>query len=300
MNNGISIILVNYNSFELTRQCIDSIYMQIKDEDIEIIVVDNCSSDSSLEKLDKIFPSIKLIRSKENSGFGRANNLGVQSSTKEYIFLLNADTILHNDPFPFFFYLFEKYKDIGIAGALLTNKDGGNSLSGGNTYSIRKYLRLALKRYKYRILHKRIDFTEQEVDFNKQEQQVDYVIGADMFLKRELFLEAGGFDPHIFMYFEDVEFCHRVSDMGYKMWLTAGPSITHLEGSGNKKTEFQRLHNTASLMYCMRKKYNIFEFRLFQIAFFILKFPLIFEKGKQKENWQYLLTIFQYNRYLLN
>jgi len=122
--NTVSVILINYNAGQITCNCIESIYKQVKSCDYEIIVVDNASADNSVERIKSSHPAVKLIQSDENLGFGRANNLGVTNAKGEFVFLLNNDTILKNDPFPYFFKHFENEPSTGIVGCLLKTKNG--------------------------------------------------------------------------------------------------------------------------------------------------------------------------------
>ena len=98
----VSVIIVNYNTVELTKQCILSIYNQTKDVNFEIIVVDNNSEDNSVKIIENNFPQVILINNSDNIGFGRANNLGVEIAKGKYIFFLNSDTILLNNAIKIF------------------------------------------------------------------------------------------------------------------------------------------------------------------------------------------------------
>ena len=287
----ISIIIVNYNTVKLTSDCIRSILDNVE-SNYEIIVVDNASDDNSATILAHRFPDIIMVESDINLGFGRANNLGAKYARGKYLFLLNSDTILHNDPFPYFLKFSEHYNDIGALGTYLFDGSGDYCQSGGKFYSVSKYLKLAL----LRLIGKH---SKAEVPLNSNNIEVPYVIGADMFIRKDLFNSIGGFDDNIFMYFEDVELCKRLFGLGYRSYLVNGPAITHLVKSSST-SQFSRLHNTASLMYCIRKDEGVLKFRFFQIAFFLLKFPiLIVQPTNLKNNCEYLSSIFNYKKYLV-
>lgn len=290
----VSIIIVNYNTCELTYNCISSIYEYVRFCKIEIILVDNASTDNSLEYIKEKFPEVILIASKINLGFGRANNLGAKHAHGEYLFLLNSDTILKNDPFPLFLDFFKNNNllKIGILGTFLIDGQGTYSKSGGKFYSMKKYLKLALLSY---FPHKTIN----EIDIHKNVITTDYVIGADMFLRKDLFSDIGRFDEHIFMYFEDVELCKRLAKNGYVSFLIKGNNIIHYVNSSST-SQFSRIYNTASLLYCIRKESNSIIFFLFQLTYFILKFPILFKRPRHfNDNWSYLKTIFCYKKYVL-
>lgn len=291
----VSIIIVNYNNADLTLECIESIYKEVKSIQFEIIVVDNASRNKELDLIINNFPEVIGIQSDENLGFGRANNLGAQHAVGEYLFLLNSDTILLNDPFVYFFEFVRNNicLEFGALGAFMTDEFGIDTLSGGSLYSSKKYLCSALNSYFGLSRKKEIDVLCENYC------RVGYVIGADMFLKRKTFDEIAGFDECIFMYFEDVEMCNRLEKKGYASFLLKGPKILHLVGK-RKVSQFCRLHNMASLMYCMHKDNSSFSFFMFQLAMFLLKFPILFtSRFTFCENWTYLSSIFAYKKYLV-
>lgn len=286
----ISIIIVNYNTVDLTTSCIESIYSSVNSS-CEIIVVDNNSSDGSVQILSQKFPSLTVISSDINLGFGRANNLGAAHARGKYLFFLNSDTILHNDPFPFFMAFIEKHVKVGCVGTYLFNSSKEYVQSGGCFYSRKKYLRMALYRW---INHP----YPTEVPLKESYSEVDYVIGADLFVDRLIFLNTGGFDKNIFMYFEDVELCKRINNLGYKSYIIPGPQITHLV-KGSSSSQFSRVHNTASLIYCLSKDISRINLFFFQLLYFLLKLPICFRYTHgYKNNIEYLLSIFNYRKYL--
>lgn len=287
----ISIIIVNYNTPDLTISCIKSIIEHVR-IDFEIIVVDNHSCDDSIEKLkSNCGQEIILIESPENLGFGRANNLGATYAKGKYLFLLNSDTVLNNDPFKWFIPFYESSSEIGAIGAYLKDGRGEYTLSGGKTFSIRKYLKIALRG----LLRKRNN--KFEAPLKDEIQEVDYVIGADLFISKNLFRKSGGFDQNIFMYFEDVELCRKLVDKGFKNYLIPGPQIVHFVKSSST-SQFARVYNTASLMYCIRKSTSFLKFKIFQISYFLLKMPILLRLHSFKKEWEYITTIFQYKKYL--
>ena len=120
----VSIIIVNYNTQELTLQCLRSVYEKTAGISFEVIVVDNASSDDSVKQVRIEFPQVILIESPENLGFGRANNLGFENSTGDYIFLLNSDTLLINNAIEILWRFLNQNFDIAIVGGQLFEEDG--------------------------------------------------------------------------------------------------------------------------------------------------------------------------------
>lgn len=299
MNPKISIIIVNYKTLQLTLQCLDSIFSNVKDKEnfVEIIVVDNASEDDTIHQLRQKYPKVICVQSNENLGFGRANNLGATYAQGDYLFFLNSDTLLHNNPFDYFFDFINNNQDqqIGTLGAaFLMDKSNNYAQSGGTFYSAKKYLYNAARRWVL-LDHK------QEIDITSTTNlPVDYVIGADLWIKHSLFKEIGGFDPRIFLYFEDVELCKRLKKKGYQSFLIQGPKIQHLIKSSSTSQNV-RIYNIASLMYCLNKEMNKLKFNLFRLSYFCLKLPVLLKRDNSfTENVNYLLTIFKYKNYLVS
>lgn len=289
----VAIIIVNYKTPELTIACINSIFEHVVSCRCEIIVVDNNSGDASIEMIKNAFiDKIILIESPENLGFGRANNLGASYSNAEYYFFLNSDTVLKNDVFRWFLNFYESKPDVGAIGAYLIDGSGEESLSGGSTYSAKKYLRVAFNGLSHRK-------TPKEVIKSDKPIQCDYIIGADLFVSSALYNSVGGFNPRIFMYFEDVELCARFQAEGKNNYIIPGPEIIHFVKSSSN-SQFSRVHNTASLMYCLKNKMNPFNFRLFQLGYFLLKSPLLLRCNTFKKEFQYVSAIYNYKKYLVN
>jgi len=254
--------------------------------------VDNASSDNSVVEIKRRYASsVKLVNSSCNLGFGRANNLGVKHASGQFLFLLNSDTILKNDPFPYFLGFFDTREDIGALGTYLKDGNGIYTKSGGCFYSMNKYLMMGLKRLFF------IPSNE-EIPLSDGFRKVEYVIGADLFIKKNLFEKIGMFNKHIFMYFEDVELCKRLYDIGCQSYLIPGPQIIHFVKSSST-SQFSRIYNTASLMYCIQKEHNRLSFSLFQIAYFLLKIPLLLKIKNIRKEWEYISSIFKYKQYLV-
>ena len=285
----VSIIIVNYNTCPLTCACIDSIFQNVHSCKFEVILVDNASSDNSIIEIKRRYASsVKLIASDYNLGFGRANNLGVKHAFGQYLFLLNSDTILRNDPFVYFFEFFHTRENIGALGAYLKDGNGVYTKSGGNFYSMSKYLMIGIKRFFFVP-------SNEEIPLSNDSCEVEYVIGADLFIRKELFEEIGMFNKHIFMYFEDVEFCKRLHDAGYRSYLIPGPEIIHFVKSSST-SQFSRVYNTASLMNCIQMEHNYLNFLLFQVAYFLLKTPLLLNIRNIRKEWDYICSIFKYKQ----
>jgi len=288
----VSIIIVNYNTLALTKQTIESIREMTIGVDYEIILVDNNSSDGSVEYF-KQDEGITFVASPENLGFGRGNNLGVSYANGKYVFLLNSDTILLNNAISLFYNFYEKNSTnlkLGVLGCVLEDLNGIEVLSRVPFKSISNCLKTFSKKFKEKILkHKKIGFNLPSDDVF----QVEAVLGADMFLTRELYNKIQGFDEDFFLYGEEVELQKRIHDQGYKNYLIRAPKIIHLEG-GSSDNKGKRL--SSKTIYRLKegefrfikKHYNPLYYCLYFLVQLITFYPWIiisnrFTKKEKKE-----------------
>jgi len=228
---NVSIIIVNYNTLHVLRPCLDSIIEHTYGINYEIIVVDNGSTDGSIEVLSKD-SRIILIPTGENLGFGKANNKGLEYAKGKYIFFLNSDTLLKNNAIKILYDFAEQYQGrLGALGCILEDRQGNRIHSYGQfprmKNDFQKFLWIpilkGLRLYHYPV-----------IEYPKQWMTVEYVTGADLFVRREILDECGAFHPAFFMYCEESEMEHRFNLYGYDNVLLNGPRIIHLEGEGGK------------------------------------------------------------------
>lgn len=229
----VSVIIVNYNTEALLADCLESVYEHTQGVDFEVIVVDNASVDGSRDLVRNSYPAVRLLENAENAGFGRANNRGAALARGRYVLFLNSDTRLLNDALKAFFdYCEAADGTLGVVGCWLRGADGGfvNSYGVYPSYgsSIANRLELALG----------IPAKPAGARQAGSACRVACVTGADMFMRTDLFLEAGGFDEDFFMYYEETELQRRLSRAGYRHELIPAPQIVHLE-EGSKKSRMR-------------------------------------------------------------
>ncbi|WP_044115002.1 glycosyltransferase [Anaerophaga thermohalophila] len=281
----VSIIIVNYNTKKLTIECINSIIKHTKDITYEIVLVDNNSTDDSVQYFKKL-KGIKLIESRKNLGFGGGNNLGVKNAIGKYILLLNPDTILLNNAVKLFYDYMESTKDnVGVIGCNLLDSDGAQGLTYVNFKSIKNHLK-----FSFNILCKKlnINLPKRIVD-TKAPYDVDGVLGADMFMKKELFTNLNGFDTSFFLYVEEVELQKRIADKNYLRRIIPGPLIIHLEGGSSNKNGKQLKYST---IYCLEegtlryihKHYSKLYYFLFVVIQFFTWLPWILVDKRFSKN----------------
>lgn len=229
MQKELSIIYVNYNTADQVMKSVESVRRHTKGIDYEIIVADNNSqNDTNLQTLidDE---AVKVVRLDDNYGFGKANNAGVKESTGEYIFLLNPDTICHDNSIKILLDCLKADKTIGVMGPNLINAESSP------THSFRRAgdgiiteLNFSLFGLPYKALY------GNNFEFNHSGKQIEvaYSCGAAMMMRRETFEKIGGFDESFFMYYEDQDLCNRIKKTtGLRIVNEPTAIIQHLEGT---------------------------------------------------------------------
>lgn len=234
----VSVIIVNYNTCVLTRNCLNSIYQQTKDIDFEVIVSDNGSKDGSIEMIKKEFPQVILIENNANLGFGAANNRGLKIAKGKYIFYLNSDTVLLNNAIKFFFDYWEQSQEkdkIGALGANLLNDKGEIIHSGGKfpkawkeVFFLSARLLITYIVWMFGIKKRR---TKKKL-VSEISDNVDYITGADLFVKNNKY---AFFDERFFLYYEETYLQLQLNHIGLKRIIIKGPKIIHLEGESNSQ-----------------------------------------------------------------
>lgn len=244
----LSIIIVNYNTLELTQQCINSVRDNTHGIEYEIIVVDNASTDGSREIMAEQ-EGILFIESGGNLGFGRANNLGAQQATGRYLLMLNSDTIVVNNILGRMVERFDRQPlEVACLGSLLVHGDRKPSYSFGYFVDWRDEFRI------------KKEGKNNTVIVNDQEE-VDYVSGADLFVRKEVVDKIGLFDPDFFMYYEDMELGYRYKKNGYSSVIVNEKGIIHLEGASSNSSYRKVCIITRSYMAYLRKTLNKSDFR---------------------------------------
>lgn len=229
----VSIIIVNYNTCKLLQECLESIYRHTQGIDFEVIVSDNGSVDGSIEMMKK-YPQVTLIENNANLGFGAANNRGLAVAKGKYIFYLNSDTVLLNNAVKIFYDYWEMSPErnkIGALGCNLLDEDGKVTHSYGNFPVYKTEVRWRLIQLS-KLVIKRIIFllgktyTKKLLHTNSfYEGRVDYVTGADLFLKNNEFAK---FDERFFLYYEETDLQLQLHQSGFYSMIIPGPEIQHL------------------------------------------------------------------------
>ncbi len=273
----VSIIIINYNTPQLVKQCVDSIFLHTANVDFEVIVVDNNSTDDSASILAND-DRYTFVQSRQNLGFGKANNLGYKYTSGKYVFLLNSDTILLNNAIELFYNAMEKLpQNIACIGCKMIDAEGKPIKSIGiwQELTIKRILKSSLLSYfpfskpMYVFAQNNYGLLDSENPFIK----VDIVIGADLFIRRTVINELGLFDPRFFMYTEESDMQRTYLMNGFYSGIIVGPKIVHLVGKSAPSPN-RKLMSTSGQFTYLKKWNHPFLYKLFRIAFFLLRFPI--------------------------
>ncbi len=262
----LSIIIVTYHHKELILNLLESIelYNDIDDQ-LEVVIVDNSENDEILNYLKNIKFSLQMkYISNMNNGYGSGNNIGAKCAASKYLLFLNPDTVIVEPVFKYALKQFEKYDMFGMK-LLTIDKKSNFSCRYNNSYTIKSAL---LNR-----IAKKINI------FNPKKY---YIVGADIFIKKDLFFRVGMFDENIFMYNEEFDLTQRVLKITKKIGYINKKCIIHMEGSGeyNKFDLNQRSRYLESYRYVC-KKYNINYKKNIKNQLRFLKLRKIFSKNKE-------------------
>ncbi len=243
----VSIIIVSYNTCQLTRNCLGSVFEQTKEIDFEVIVSDNGSSDGSIEMIKSVFPQVILIENNANLGFGVANNRGLKIAKGKYVFYLNSDTVLLNNAVKMFFDYWEESPEkerIGALGGVLLDEKMQTMHSGGDFPDYKFLCSGVLHQIKFHFIKTvvcllRLGNVYQKLRKKKSSsvtvkvgEQDGYVTGADLFLRND---SCAAFDENFFMYYEETDLELRLKEKGLKRIIISGPKIQHLTRKLDKK-----------------------------------------------------------------
>lgn len=226
----LSICIVNWNSSGQIKRCLESIYKNSGNFKLEIIVVDNASTDDSVRMIKSDFPEVLLIENKENIGFGRANNLAIRKSNGEYILILNPDIIVIQPVFHEMILFLASNKHVGVVGCKLVN-DNGKVQKSFNKYFPNCFLSLINIFLPGKVIES-LHIDPKKVNHSIQ---VAWIIGACMLFRREILLKLNGFDEQYYMFCEDIDVCYRLKLMGMRTYYLGNLEMLHDHGASIKK-----------------------------------------------------------------
>ena len=251
----LSVVIVNYNVRHYLWQCLDSVVRASTGLDVEIFVVDNASTDGSIDYVSASFPNVKYICNTENVGFARANNQAIRQATGDIVLLLNPDTIVSEHTFAHCLHFFELHPRAGVLGVHMLNRDGSfarESRRGLPTPATSFYKMIGLCRLfptHPRYGHYYMSHLPEYAD-----GQIEVVSGAFMMLRRDTLSQVGLLDEDYFMYGEDVDLSYRIGKGGWECWYT--PSLMlHYKGESAQNTSLRYVHSFYNAMLIFFRKH---------------------------------------------
>ena len=263
----LSIIIVNYNTCDLLRDCLTSVYSSKGEFTFEVIVIDNASPDNSAAMVSTEFPRARLIVSPKNGGFAYANNLGLKSAgfaedgtpaatAPRYVLLLNPDTTLPPTTLVDMIRFMDSQPNVGGAGPKLVRLDGSLDLACRRSFptpEISFYRMVGLSR----LFPKSRRFGRYNMTFVDPDQtlEVDAVVGAFMIVRREAIAQAGLLDETYFMYGEDLDWAYQIKAHGWKIFYNPKIRVTHVKRAASRTNPKAQIEFYRAMDIFYRKYY---------------------------------------------
>lgn len=286
---SITVIIVSYNSGKFLRRCIESVTEKTTVVEYSIVVVDNASADDSVDTVKNDFKEIKLIENKENTGFSRAVNQAIRETDSEFILLLNPDTVLVNNAIKIFYDFMKANEKAASCGGVLYDDKMRPAVSYGFFPSLGQIffeefgLRKLFKKYYFKKLSPGCIIEEGQ----REPLSVDYVSGANMFIRRGTAEESGCLDEEYFMYYEETDLSFKLKRGGYLNMLLPEAKIIHYEGKSFENTDAEkyRMQKKSEFIF-FKKRYGSFAAFLAKILYIngcLLKLILRFDKSQTQK-----------------
>ena len=250
----LSVVIVNYQTFELTKNTIESIFRYDYSFNYEILLVDNASGDDSLARLRDYFKdNVKFIASAENNGFAAGNNQALKIAKGKYILLLNSDTVVWENTLEDIYQYMESHADVGATGCRVLLEDGQLDKACKRSFP-------NAKNSFFKLFH--IPTNSKDDNYNltnlpdDEIYEIDCLTGAFMFMRAKVLDEIGLLDETFFMYGEDIDLCYRIKQAGWKIVYYGEAIITHFKGASSKKQKSKLIYEFHRAMYIYYKKHN--------------------------------------------
>ena len=279
----VSIIIASWNTRDILRDCLASIYKETNGFPFEVIVVDNGSTDGSAQMVKTEFPQALLIANSENRGYAGANNQGMAIAKGRYVLLLNSDTLMRDTTLGKMISFADAHPEAGVMGCRVLNPDGTLQSSCFsfpcllNMFLMATYLQKLFPRNRFFGRERMLWF-----DWS-QTCEVDVVVGCFMLVRRDAIEQVGTMDERLFMYCEETDWCYRLKQAGFKILYTPCAEIIHLErGSSKQMQPEMTLQLRASTLFFFKKHRSRLSYWLACVlvsSFFLLRIPYWLAKG---------------------
>ncbi|MGQ9672641.1 MAG: glycosyltransferase family 2 protein [Candidatus Aminicenantales bacterium] len=277
----LTVIIVGHNSRVHLERCLASLEREGKSKEAEVILVDNHSSDGTQALVKQSFPWVSLIENKENVGYARANNQGIQSSRANFILFLNPDTAIPKGALSFLLQELKERPERAAIAPRLVREDGVFQVSFGRKpdffgEAIQKLLLNPYFRLKLR--------------FSVRPREVGWLSGACLLVRRSALEEAGFFDENFFLYFEDIDLCVRLRKNGYRLVFDPRVLVLHLgQASTSAHRLLSRIEYRRSQIYFYKKhnsRLSLFLLKIYLKVFFAFWTFFVLKRREEKALWR--------------
>lgn len=238
----VSIIIVNYNGFNLLENCLSTL-LKFTKASYEVIIVDNGSTVGNVDEVVLKFPKVKTIKLGRNAGYAAANNVGLKEATGNYFLLLNNDIVFTEDVISATVQLSKSVNDEAIIGCKLLNEDGSHQISVIDYDTISNLLGENFFLYKLFPKSKLLSKWHRSSKLSERAEEVEVVKGAYFFIPRKVYDRVGLLDERFFFYYEETEYCYRYSKLGGRIIYYPLAKIIHLGGSSSDSNMWFKFYN---------------------------------------------------------
>ena len=252
----VSIIIVNFNTQQLTLNCLESVFRSLTDYHFEVILIDNASRDDSVHVIGEQYPQVKLIANEDNLGFSKANNQGMRVAEGRYVLLLNSDTVVQPNTFEVMTRFMDEHPEVGASGCKVVLPDGsldkacrrGFPTPSATFFYVSRLSKLFPKNPRINAYH-REDLDPDEA------YPIDCLIGAFMMVRREALEQVGMLDEDFFMYGEDVDWCYRIKQAGWVNYYYPKTKIVHYKRASSRNKPFKITYEFHRAIYVLYNKH---------------------------------------------
>ena len=256
-----SVLIISFNTLELTRECLRNVYGESAGLTTEIIVVDNASRDGSADMIAAEFPDVILLRSMVNLGFGNANNLAMERATGRYWLLLNTDAFFHAGSLRLALEHMEATPQCGVGGGMQVGRDGTPQHASHAFHSVwndASVLSGLAHKFPRSRWFAQLDRTHTDLS---RPAEVDWITGAFLILRPQAIAHVGSFDPTFFLYYEEVDLCRRARAAGWQVCYWPDVVVTHLGGESSRTVKTQEFSAGAAQVTLWRMRSTFLYYR---------------------------------------
>lgn len=298
---SLSIIIVNWNTQDMLRECLQTVVEGVRGLDCEVIVVDNASTDGSPAMVRAEFPDFILIENERNLGFSAANNQAMRIARGRHVLLLNSDTLVHGDVLPASVAYMDSHPDVGAFGCRVLNTDGTVQKTCSMFPSLLNLVLLSTGAH--RLGWPKFAGRYQMNDWARDsERDVEVIFGCYLMVRREVIEQVGMLDEAFFFYGEETDWCRRIGERGWKLRFAPAGTITHHGGGSVRSLNFRRNILLANGIVRLQLKHSgrasaalawllLGTFALLRVPYWGLR-SLATGQPKDRERYRYYLQAF--------